>query len=409
MQLSEARVGVLYPWAGFPSMDRGSARRLGPLISLLGSHCRSVEVLSPGNGPEFDQGGITFRYHRERPAEKVLVDTAFRLFDGITHYLWKGNVPVRERRQWWHYIQPRLLPSLKAAISELCGRSDLILMEYPFWVSVLPSEPPAPPFVLTLHDILSEGISLSWLRKRVLHEEVESCCRAAAIVCCNDADARFLRAHGFAPEIVPHGITLPSGSETSVAIPQNNLLKIIDSRHAEGALVCFFVGSSHQPNIEALDALSVIAAELRHDRRFLFVAAGSCCAPCVRAGNEIHLGPVTEAGLEQIYALCDIAMVPLINGTGASLKTIEALARKKVLLTTDVGARGYPLVSGREAIVLNNPKEFPAALRHLAENPDEQASLAVAGWEFIQAYDCNRVYQAYLPILSRLLSSVQKK
>ena len=85
------------------------------------------------------------------------------------------------------------------------------------------------------------------------------------------------------------------------------------------------------------------------------------------------------------------------------------MARKKVLLTTGVGARGYPLVSGREAVILDDPKEFPAALRHLADNPGERASLAAAGWEFIQAYDCNRVCRDYLPILLRLVSSVSKK
>ncbi len=409
MQLSEARVGVLYPWPGLPSMDRGSARRVAPLISLLGSHCKSVEVLSPGNQPACSQERITFQYHHPNSVEKILVDTAFRLFDGITHHLWRGKISARERRQWWHYIQPRLLPSLKSAIRDLCGRSDLLLMEYPFWVSQLPSEPPAPPFVLTLHDILSEGISQSWLRERVLHEELASSRKAETIVCCNNSDAGFLRSHGFAPEVVPHGINLPSGSETMIDTSQNDLLKVINSRHSEGALVCFFVGSSHQPNREALEALSAIAGELLHDRRFLFVAAGACCAPCVRAKNEIHLGPVTEDELEQIYSLCDIVTVPLSSGTGASLKIIEALARKKVLLTTGVGARGYPLVSGREAIILNDPKEFPATLWHLADEPDVRARLVAAGWEFIQAYDCNRVYQDYLPILSRMVSNIQKK
>ena len=409
MQLSEARIGVFYPWPGLPSMDRGSARRAAPLISLLGSHCKSVEVMSPGNLSSHHRGNITFRYHRPHPTEKIVLDTAFRLYDGITHYFWRGKVTARERRQWWHYVQPRLLPSLKSAIRELSGRSDLLLMEYPFWVPQLPSGDSSPPFVLTLHDILSDGISNPWLRRRVLQNELASCRKAAAIVCCNNSDAELMRSHGFAPEVVPHGINLPSGRQTIMETLRNDLLQLIASRHAEGTLVCFFVGSSHQPNREALDALSEIAGAMRDDRRFLFVAAGSCSAPCVRAENEIHLGPVSEVELEQIYSLCDMVTVPLTSGTGASLKTIEALARKKVLLTTEVGARGYPLVSGREAIILNDLKEFPVMLRRLADAPGERVRMAAAGWEFIQSYDCNRVYRDYLPILSRLLSGMQKK
>jgi hypothetical protein len=97
---AEARVGVLYPWPGLPGMDRGAARRVGPMIEVLAAHFRQVEVLSPGTGGETRRGNITYRAHEITPAEKARTNQAFTIFDGITHHLWRGRVPIHQRRQW---------------------------------------------------------------------------------------------------------------------------------------------------------------------------------------------------------------------------------------------------------------------------------------------------------------------
>jgi len=404
MKLSDARVGLLYPWEGLPSMDRGSARRVSPLVSLLGRECKSVEVLSPGSSAPISYGNVTFRYHRPSRMEEILSRGGFRLFDGITHHLWKGRAAARERRQWWHYLQSRLMPSLKREIREISKRTDVLLVEYPFWVSILNSIPNIKPFVLTFHDILSEGVAQPWLKARVEQEELAACHGSSAIVCCNDSDAAFLRVNGFAPGVIPHGIKIPEDTGFSMPTPEGNFYELIEARRREGAIICFFVGSSHQPNREALDAISVMASELLEDSRFLFVAAGSCCAPSLPSQNEVHLGAVTEETLDWLYSCSEIILAPLRRGTGASLKTIEALARKKVLLTTPVGARGYPLVSGRDALIIDQPEGFSRGLLHLADQPEERTRLSVGGWEFAQQYDSDHVYKAYLPILSHLIT-----
>lgn len=404
MKLSDTRVGLLYPWEGLPSMDRGSARRVSPLISLLGRECKSVEVLSPGGAAPRVEGNVTFRYHRPSRVEEMLIRGGFWLYDGITHHLWKGRASARERMQWWHYLQSRLMPSLKGEIREISKRTDVLLVEYPFWVSILNSIPNIKPSVLTFHDILSEGVAQPWLKAKVEREELAACRRSSAIVCCNDSDAAFLNAHGFSPKVVAHGITIQKGGWCAPATPEGKLFEFIEARRRAGAIICFFVGSSHQPNREALDAISLMARELREDSRFLFVSAGSCCAPSIPSKNEVHLGPVTEEALDWLYSCSEIILAPLKSGTGASLKTIEALARRKVLLTTSVGARGYPLVSGRDALIIDQPEGFSRGLLRLADQPEERTRLSAGGWEFAQQYDSDHVYKAYLPIISHLIT-----
>lgn len=405
MKLSDTKVGLLYPWEGLPCMDRGSARRVSPLISLLGRECKSVEVLSPGGTAPCVEGNVTFRYHRPGRVEEFLTRGGFWLFDGITYHLWNGSDPARERRQWWHYLKARLTPSLKDEIRKVSERNDVLLVEYPFWIPLLSSIPDIKPVILTFHDILSESVTQPWLKGKVVEEELAACRSASSVVCCNDSDAAFLNTHGFSPKVVPHGITIPKRGRCTPATPEGKLFEVIEERRRAGAMICFFVGSSHQPNREALDAISLMARELHGDSRFLFVSAGSCCAPSLPSQNEVHLGAVTEETLDWLYSRSEIILAPLKRGTGASLKTIEALARKKVLLTTMVGARGYPLVSGRDALIIDQPKDFTRALLHLADQPEEIARLSAGGWEFAQQYDSDHVYKAYLPTISDLIDS----
>jgi glycosyltransferase involved in cell wall biosynthesis len=297
------------------------------------------------------------------------------------------------------------MPSLKREIRKVSERNDILLVEYPFWMPILSSIQNITPVVLTLHDILSESVTQPWLKDKVVQQELAACRSSAGIVCCNDSDAAFLKSHGFSAKVVPHGITIPKRGGSATETPEGKLFEVIDARRRAGAMICFFVGSSHQPNREALDAISLMALELREDSRFLFVSAGSCCALSIPSKNEVHLGSVSEEALDWLYSCSEIILAPLKSGTGASLKTIEALARKKVLLTTTVGARGYPLVSGRDALIVEQPKDFTRALLSLADQPEERVRLSAGGWEFVQQYDSDHVYKAYLRIISHLIAS----
>ena len=49
MKSGERRIAVFYPWTGLPAMDRGSARRVVPLVRLLAERYEQVRVVSPGD------------------------------------------------------------------------------------------------------------------------------------------------------------------------------------------------------------------------------------------------------------------------------------------------------------------------------------------------------------------------
>jgi glycosyltransferase involved in cell wall biosynthesis len=396
------KIGVLYPWTGLPEMDRGSARRVVPIVSVLSAHFESVEILSPGDKEPVTEGNVTYTFCQAGPAESRVSGLAYRLFEGTTYHFWRGRVPIRERRQWWHYLQPYFQPSLRSAIRHLASRVDVVLLEYPFWSAFVPRGASAKPVILTLHDVLSGMISQPWLRRRVRRLELQACRRAAAVVCCTEADASEIRSAGFQAACIPHGINL--STKPSARIPQGAEFERIDAHRKQGGLVCFFVGSSHDPNREAVEEIGKMSDVLLEEPGILFVAAGSCCGRGSSARNLILLGPVKEEALDWLYSACDVVLAPLRSGTGSSLKILEALARRKILVASSVGARGYDLVPGRDAILSDDFSAYPAILLGLMNDKPLRDKLSRNGWEFVQAFDNRKVSLPYVEMIKDAVS-----
>ncbi len=397
------KVGLLYPWPGLPSVDRGAARRVAPLVSLLAEHFESVDILSPGHGSVVAERNIRHRFIAPGRLEKWCGESAFRIYDSFTHQLWRGRTSARERRQWWHHLQPLIQPGLRRAIRDLAANVDVLLLEYPFWASLLPQGTGAKPVLLTLHDILSNSITEPSLKRIVRNCELGACRRANAISCCTEEDSREIRAGGFQPVLIPHGIDITPRPAPDQ--PDDLDLEVVAGHRQRGGLVCFFVGSSHEPNREAVAEIVKMADSLRHESRLLFVAAGSCCGRMSPRPNLLFLGPVAEATLDWLYSACDIVLAPLRSGTGSSLKTLEALAKRKVLVSTSVGARGYQLVSGRHALLCDALDEYPGILTGLIGDICLRERLAQSGWDFVQAFDNRKVYLPYVEMIRDLASS----
>ncbi len=308
-------------------MNRGTGRRIVPLIELLGGHYREVTVLSPGTMDEQRYGNIRYLFHQPGSFESIVTRFAFRLFDGLTYRAWRGRVSIRERRQWWHYLQPAFQPSLGRAIRDVTRDADIILLDYPFWSWLLHRKirRHPKPVILSILDLLSDAISHPWLKNRILRYELEACRRAQAIICDAKFDNERIRAMGFDSEFVPHGFNLSVPIEENKAKFESPELARVADHRRKGGMTCFFVGSSLLPNQEAVEHIAHMANQLKAEPSILFVVAGSCCGRTNFATNMLSIGPVSESELNQLYALCDVVLAPITSGTGSSLKVLEAL------------------------------------------------------------------------------------
>jgi glycosyltransferase involved in cell wall biosynthesis len=90
----------------------------------------------------------------------------------------------------------------------------------------------------------------------------------------------------------------------------------------------------------------------------------------------IHTGEVPD--VVPYLQAADIALCPLLTGSGTSLKTLEYLSAGLPLVSTDVGIRGLGLHSGRD-VVISTPGDMPDNVARLAAQPNEMAGLSAAG------------------------------
>ena len=107
------------------------------MINLFAAHYSEVKILCPGIGNPVKSGNIEYLFQFPSRLERVLLRTAHWFYDGILHHSSRAQITPRERRQWWHYLNVKLQPSLLKRIHELVAWSSIAFLECPFWGSAV--------------------------------------------------------------------------------------------------------------------------------------------------------------------------------------------------------------------------------------------------------------------------------
>ncbi len=98
-----------------------------------------------------------------------------------------------------------------------------------------------------------------------------------------------------------------------------------------------------------------------------------------------------------------IFVVPLLSGSGMRLKIVEALAMRKCVLSTTVGAEGIEIRPGTDFLQADQPDEFALQLIQLIQHPAQSMELARTGFERIrERYDWKNLIQRYLDFYQTL-------
>lgn len=96
----------------------------------------------------------------------------------------------------------------------------------------------------------------------------------------------------------------------------------------------------------------------------------------------------------------NLFIMPFRIGSGTRLKLIEAMAAGKPIVSTAVGAEGFPVQSGREIVLVDGAGEMAANILALLANDEQRHNLGQAAQQFAQQYDWrvvipqfNQIYQ----------------
>ena len=265
----------------------------------------------------------------------------------------------------------RLNPGFISTLSKECTDADLVIASHPYlyrairevyqgrlWYEAQNVE----------YDMKAAVLPESPQREKYLERvrEVERQCSldAELILSVSEEDkARFMEVYGLEDRkilIVPNGMDFRTASSNRLLQDEKRRLR---ERLGFGSLpVALFIGSYHGPNIEALKAIKQIASQTPE---FLFLIMGSVCLheeASHMPENVKPLGVLDEDEKTIVLNASDIALNPVLGGSGSNLKLLEYIAYGIPVITTPHGNRGYGF-KDKAHLFLTEISEFPHMLR----------------------------------------------
>jgi sugar transferase (PEP-CTERM/EpsH1 system associated) len=223
--------------------------------------------------------------------------------------------------------------------------------------------------------------------RKLARFEAEVCRRANHVTCVSAEDAAALRAlaPSLNPIIVPNGIFLADYTQQP-----NNLTTQLTTLVFTGKM-------DYRPNIDAVIwfANSIFPLIRRQIPDAEFVIVGQKPTKAVWELKSIK-GIVVTGAVEDARTYIGGATVyvaPLRMGGGTRFKLLEALALRRPIVSTTLGAEGFTAQNGRELCLADTAADFAEAVVALLRDPAKRQALGEAGREFVKQYD----WEALLP------------
>lgn len=315
----------------------------------------------------------------ESDEERAAVDAVRGICDSVI------AIPRRaDFRPRWFSIAPFLIhefntPEMREAVERECRarKIDVIQCEY---LQMAQYRRPGPFSILTAHEAVSantwasfqnEGDPVEKLRlfsrwMAALNYEVSACQKFDRVVTMTKEDADYLRSYARSANIrhIPIGID-----------PEYFQPAVEDSSHTVEVL---FMGNfRHTPNVEAADFLLREIAPHFPDTKFV-IAGPHVPATLPPARNAVFPGYVPDTR-QLFHAANTVFVAPLFSGTGQRVKLLEAFAMASPVITTSIGALGFPITSGNEALIAETASDFHSAMTRMLASPELRMRIGNVG------------------------------
>jgi glycosyltransferase involved in cell wall biosynthesis len=235
------------------------------------------------------------------------------------------------------------------------------------------------------------------IAREVVAQEAFAVRHADRIIAVSEADAAELaRRYDCSPDRIA---VVPNGVDCAAFVPASPAQR--EQRKSDlglnGKRVVLFAGSLHPPNVEAVAQICRWAAQWPDPTtQFLVVGTVGRAFSNVRLPNVTFTGSVEAT--QPFFGAADIAINPMLSGSGTNLKQLEFMAMGLPTIATPVGARGIPIVDGVHGFI-QPIDELPRQLRWVLEHPECHSGMGREGRRLMEQ-------QFDWPILARLLRDV---
>ena len=182
----------------------------------------------------------------------------------------------------------------------------------------------------------------------------------------------------------------------------------LDESDAISSDIVFSGKMDYRPNVDAvLWFADEIWPRIRQERpSTIFTIVGQ--KPHARLERLRDQPGITLTGwvarVEPYLAGAKLFIMPFRVGSGTRLKLIESMAAGKAVVSTAVGAEGFPVQHNRELVMVDEAAGMATAVLQLLNNPEERQRLGQAAQQFAQQYDWRVVVPRFLTIYAQLLN-----
>ena len=164
--------------------------------------------------------------------------------------------------------------------------------------------------------------------------------------------------------------------------------------------IILFSGSRHFPNEEAVHKIIDFSEKFKNRKDIIFLVVGtvgSLFRDKNKYPNIIFTGYVDD--VTKYFQIADIAINPMMSGSGTNIKMLEYMASGLPIVTTKIGARGLDLKHGKH-VIISEIDEFPEWIKTLLEDEDLRDKLSINGRKLVEEkYDWKKIAEKELEIL----------
>jgi glycosyltransferase involved in cell wall biosynthesis len=305
-------------------------------------------------------------------------------------------------------------PFYMAALKTFHGTADLIVLQHPYLMPAL-NLLGGKPLIYESHNFES-GLKKELLKdhplsgKLIAQVEVverEASRRSALVLGVSKEDiahlAEFSRIEERYFHLIRNGVEIRD--ELFPRETYEEVKKILRGRRS-----VLFIGSGHVPNVTALNFIITSLAPALPQA--LFFVIGTACYAFRQdqvPENVLLFGRLDDKYKECLLRIADVAINPVVEGSGSNLKLAEYLAYKIPTVTTMMGARGYEIEDGRE-VLISDLQEFAGRVEYLLGNDGAREALANQGYVYARReLGWNVLADEYFSILSNTVFKTGKK
>jgi len=372
---------VLSTYPVFPRMHGGQLRIFN-LYSRI-SEVFDVTILSVNY---FGQGS----YHQKiRGLEEVCIEKTELHQQKEWEIERRVGIPISDivMHELIEYT-PKYLDELKKNLEE----ADILVSSHPYLFNLINRYRDGKKIIYDSHNVeldlkksmLPTNSTAETLLNKLFAMERDACQYSDLVLACSDEDrVRLIELYNANEDII---VTIPNGVDTVenayIGFKERELLKEKYGISEEKIIV--FIGSWHKPNLEAVEEILTMAKELTDCKFIIMGGLNGAFTDRTIPGNVVFTGSVSNEMKRMIFSVADIAINPMLHGSGTNLKIAEYISFGIPVVTTKIGARGYGFPE--DVVVMADTKDFRAEIRKLLSAPERQVEMTKRARKFIEEY-----------------------